>query len=144
MSGGTTGMSIGWALPITKIDLKCKATFVFPGQIPFFKWKLSRHWKHKCDCACVLVCISELTLAVEKSVYLKIFSRVFCMLINFHHLQIYLQTNTCVLLMLLCRLGLRVCQLIYKSGTLKTVLVKWSIYMLNIFAFCQKLIRPKN
>ena len=47
-------------------------------------------------CAIARVCLYaslSLTLVVEKSVYLKIFSRVFCMLINFHHLQIYLQTK---------------------------------------------------
>ena len=76
MGGATelqSGMSIGWALPNTKIDLKCKATFVFPGLIPFFKWKLRRHCKHMCDCASVLVCISEFNLSCRKKCLFKDF-----------------------------------------------------------------------
>lgn len=57
-------MFIGWALPTAKIDLKCKATFVFPGQIPFLSGS-SEGTVSTSAIARACLYVSELTLAVE-------------------------------------------------------------------------------
>ena len=117
-----SGMSIGWALPNTKIDLKCKATFVFPGLIPFLSGSSEGIVSTFAIKRLCLYASLSLTLAVEKSVYLKIFSCVFCMLINFHHLQIYLQTKNIVLFIF--TLSLSFCTVILSEFFLHPSLIR--------------------